>query len=492
LAEKSKIIWVYLLTAIFLVVNFYLVLEKDVYWLFLLPIALVILVYYLISLDKILLFITFLTPFAVELRGMEGGLGVSLPTEPLMFGVLLLFVANLLLERNYDKKAANHPITYIIYASLFWMFFTSLTSEIPLVSFKYLLSRLWFVVPFYFVAVVMFKKTSNIKKFLLLYMGALSIIVIYTVFQHAKFGFEEDAGHWVMSPFYNDHTAYGAILAMFLPVGVGFLFYTDMTKKARILVFISLSILVLGIILSYSRAAWISVIVAIGIFVVILFRIKFYVLAVSFLLIVGTFFAFQNQILDKLSKNKQDSSGNLTEHIQSISNISSDASNLERINRWHAALRLFEERPIVGWGPGTYQFVYSPFQSSQEKTIISTNLGDKGNAHSEYLGSLADMGIPGMFIVILLVIFVIITGLRVYKYGDQNVRYLGLMSLLGLITYFTHGLLNNFLDTDKLSVPFWGFIAILVALDNYHLNEKGNQEITNNKSELNLESNSDS
>jgi hypothetical protein len=32
----------------------------------------------------------------------------------------------------------------------------------------------------------------------------------------------------------------------------------------------------------------------------------------------------------------------------------------------------------------------------------------------------------------------------------------------------THGFLNNFLDTDKLSVPFWGFTAIIVALDVYH------------------------
>jgi len=40
--------------------------------------------------------------------------------------------------------------------------------------------------------------------------------------------------------------------------------------------------------------------------------------------------------------------------------------------------------------------------------------------------------------------------------------------MLGLITYYTHGLLNNFLDTDKASVPFWGFIGILVALDLFH------------------------
>jgi len=492
LTERAKILWVYLLTALFLVVNFYFVIQKDVYWFFLLPIALIILVYYLISLDKILLFITFLTPFAVELRGMEGGLGVSLPTEPLMFGVLLLFVANLLLEQKYNRKVSTHPISYIIYTMLFWMFFTSLTSELPLVSFKYLLSRLWFIIPFYFVAVVMFKKISNIKKFLALYMAALCIVVIYTIIQHAKYGFAEDAGHWVMSPFYNDHTAYGAVIAMFIPVAAGFIFFPGATKNVRFFATISLVILITGIILSYGRAAWISVFVALAVLIAVVLRIKFYVLAVSFAIIIGTFFTFQNQIFDKLSKNKQDSSGNLVEHVQSISNITSDASNLERINRWQAAIRLTNERPVFGWGPGTYQFVYSPFQSSQEKTIISTNLGDKGNAHSEYLGPLSEMGFLGMLLVIVLIIVVIITGLRVYKLGDKKVKFLSLMSLLGLITYFAHGFLNNFLDTDKLSVPFWGFIAIIVALETYHLPLGNKSEDKADESDSSLEANSDS
>jgi len=36
---------------------------------------------------------------------------------------------------------------------------------------------------------------------------------------------------------------------------------------------------------------------------------------------------------------------------------------------------------------------------------------------------------------------------------------------LGLMTYFIHGVLNNYLDTDKASAPFWGFLAILVVID---------------------------
>jgi len=225
LTDKVKIIWVYALTALFLVANFYLVLQKDFYWFFLLPLVLVVLYYYLVSLDKIILLITFLTPLAVNISSLEMGLGVSLPTEPLMFGVLLIFVVNLLFEKGYDSRLGNHPISYIIYLSLFWMLLTSLTSEMPIVSLKYFLSRLWFVIPFFFIAGLIFRDKDNIKKFYWLYIIALLLVIFYTIFQHAKYGFEEDAGHWVMSPFYNDHTAYGAALAMYIPVLVGLILY---------------------------------------------------------------------------------------------------------------------------------------------------------------------------------------------------------------------------------------------------------------------------
>jgi O-antigen ligase len=187
---------------------------------------------------------------------------------------------------------------------------------------------------------------------------------------------------------------------------------------------------------------------------------------------IGLFYTFQHQILDKLEKNKQDSSENFVEHIKSIYNISSDASNLERINRWQSALRMFNERPFWGWGPGTYQFLYAPYQRSKEKTIISTNAGDLGNAHSEYIGPLAESGLFGMLSILLVFGFSIYYGLRVYKNAvSQEIKIISLGLVLGLISYYIHGFLNNFLDSDKASVPVWGFIAILVSLDLFHNNK---------------------
>ena len=51
------------------------------------------------------------------------------------------------------------------------------------------------------------------------------------------------------------------------------------------------------------------------------------------------------------------------------------------------------------------------------------------------------------------------------SYRQFYIMSLALAATLSLLTYYIHGIFNNFLDTDKLSVPFWGLTAVVVALD---------------------------
>jgi len=466
--ERIKIAWLYLIAAAFVAINLYLVVQKDMFLGFSLPIVLGILMLYIFSLDKVFLLITLLTPLTLNIEDMDAGLAVSLPVEPMLFGVLVLFTAKFLYERNYDMQIARHPIALVIYLMFAWMIVTTFTSEIPLVSAKYILSRLWFVVPSFFVAALIFKKVKNIHWFIWLYCFSLLIVIAYTIINHASYGFNDDSAHWVMTPFYNDHTAYGAALAIYFIFSIAYVFYPGLSNWTRFWVIMVVMILAVGTVLSLSRAAWISIAAALAVLIAVLLHIKFRWILAAFITVLVVFFSFQHQIIDMLEKNKQDSSNNLVEHVRSISNISSDASNLERINRWQAAIRLFNERPIFGWGPGTYQFVYAPFQRSKEKTIISTNAGDGGNAHSEYIGPLSEMGVIGMLLVFLLVGVMVYRGLKTYKKArNKESRILTLAATLALISYFVHGLLNNFLDTDKLSVPVWGLMAIIVVMDVY-------------------------
>lgn len=445
----------------------------EQYAVLLIPGALTVLWAAFFKLDYLILFIAFCTPFSINLEDLEiGGVGMYLPTEPLLFGVLVLFIFKLLSGKSIDQAIFKHPVSYLLYAYLGWMAFTCLTSEYPIVSLKFLTTRLWFIVSFYFIATHIFRNRAMMKSYLLLYFFSLTCVIVYTVTRHAQFGFDKDSAHWVMEPLFKDHTSYGAVLAMYFPIVIAMLMQRNMNVLTRVLLSIGFFILTTGLVLSYTRAAWISIIGAAAILAVMLLRIQLKHLMIGASLAAGILVVGWDDIVMSLEQNKQESSDNLDEHVSSISNVSSDASNLERLNRWNCAIELFKERPIVGWGPGTYQFVYAPFQRSKDRTIISTNQGDGGNAHSEYLGPLCEQGVLGTVWVIGLLYTISALAFRLfYSLEDGDIKRLVAASYLGLMTYFIHGVLNNYLDTDKASIPFWGFIAILVSIDLYHRSE---------------------
>jgi O-antigen ligase len=276
-----------------------------------------------------------------------------------------------------------------------------------------------------------------------------------------------------MQPFFKDHTIYGAVIAMMLPVMFVFAFDKSYSPKARFTSLIFFFIIFIGIIVSYTRAAWLSIAGAYVVYLIFLLKVNWRIVFSGFLVVAAVLFYYQDNIMQKISSNKQSSSQDLAKHLKSVSNIKNDASNLERINRWKSAIRMFQKKPILGFGPGTYRFQYAPYQRSYELTYVSTNAGTLGNAHSEYLGPLAESGIIGSLCYIVIVVLTIATGRRVYITAkSQEVKFLAIGILIGLSTYFLHSFLNNFLDQDKASAPFWSMIAMLVALDVFHNNQE--------------------
>jgi putative inorganic carbon (HCO3(-)) transporter len=466
--KRVRIALVYLVSIAFVLGNSYLI-TKNKYYLVALPAGLVFVLLAIYRFNWLFWLVLFFVPLSIPLKEFETGLDINmfLPTEPILAGMMVIFLLRLVLDGKYDNEITNHPVTRIILLQLVWILITSITSTMPLVSFKFLISRLWFLSVFYFIAVQYFRNPLNIRRFLWTFMAPLAVIVVVITFRHASIGlFDQKASNPAVDPFFNDHTLYGAILAMFIPVAAGYAIRSPFRFWHKLLSLIVLAILLTGLVFSYSRAAWLSVAVGLASFLIILFRVPGRTVVLGLAVLVGAFFVFGKTILMKMEGNNQDSSNNLGKHIQSISNISTDASNLERLNRWSCALRMFEDRPLIGFGPGTYMFKYAPYQISSEKTIISTNAADGGNAHSEYLGPLSEEGLPGGLLMLVLVVVSIFVGVRAYhRQTDKEMKMVAVAVLIGLITYYLHVTMNNFLDTDKASAGVWGFLAILVALD---------------------------
>jgi O-antigen ligase len=232
---------------------------------------------------------------------------------------------------------------------------------------------------------------------------------------------------------------------------------------------------------SFTRGAWLGLFAAAGGVLLLYFWRQLRIP----LLLGGLFVAVF--LVSKLSPDSDQDmqsrkSSSLSERMFSVSNTQTDISNRERFNRWAAAVRMIEERPWLGFGPGTYAMQYAPFQRSMNKTPISTNQGVQGTTHNELLLAGSEMGIPAMFIVLLIYATTLLVALRGFLRTPQRWKQTAYaIAAGGLITYYVHGLVNNFLDQDKVAIPVYLCMAMLVALDIYHRDDPTPTEFAQTK-----------
>lgn len=428
-----------------------------------------------------ILILCFFIPFSLFVDDVGGGFGLSIPTEPMIWLLFVVYIIQLFINGEINIVKLKNPLILFIVINWLWMFVTVFASSMPLVSLKYFLARTWFVVVFYFFLLEMFKNPSVMRKFLTYLLYGTVIVVFYTLIKHSREDFSRGWGYDIMKPFFQEHTMYSAYISFLVPVALMFAVRGQLFNFNWIfrLLFLGVFlILIVGIIFSYTRASWISLLAALFFYLLIQFKVTFKQLMYVLVLFLAIVWIKQDQILYSLEKNKQGSADDIESHAQSVSNITTDPSNLERVNRWQCAVLMFKERPIFGFGPGTYTFQYAPFQRPENLTLISTNSGDLGNTHSEYFNALSEMGIIGFLSWVAVFLSSIYIAMSVIYSPNVLpwVKSLTTTVMLGLLTYYVHAFLNNFTDFDKIAVPFWGYLALITALKRTHLQSVNNAQ----------------
>lgn len=421
--------------------------------------------------EKTLLFSGALAPLSINYDDLPGGFGLTIPTEPIY---ILLFVALIfwwLRNPIINKRILFHPLSLIMAAYLGWYWLSIPFSSMPVVSFKFVLARTWYIVIFYFAVLHIFRDFYKIHWFYTAFTITTLGLVIYTLIKHSADGFLRSSSYSVSWPFFPDHGQYAAAIAFAVPI---LLIYAFAGRHFKIpitltpLLLLLLSILLFGIVVSYTRATWLSLLAAAAVYFLIRFKIKFYFVLIALAAIFSYGIYNQDTILYSLEANKQGSADDIEGHVKSVSNITTDPSNLERINRWKCAARMVQERPLFGFGPGTYVFQYGAFQKSDELTLISTFSGDLGDAHSEYFSAMSEAGYLGLFLFIAIVLGTLGYSLKViYNHPVGKIRFTAMIAILGLSTYYFHAFLNNYSQYDKIAVPLWIFTAVIAALDIY-------------------------
>ena len=206
---------IYSLSLLFFIIH-------DNYLLLVLPIVITVILVSVFNFKNLFFLLFFCTPISVSLADVTGisSVDMALPTEPILCGLMILSILFIIYHYNSFKDMLTNPITLLIILYLFWMFITCITSTMPFVSFKFLLTRIWYILPMFFIGSFFFKNTKNITYFILLYSIPLTLVVLYTILKHSGYAFDKESAHYMMSPFFNDHTSYWAMIAFFIPLNI--------------------------------------------------------------------------------------------------------------------------------------------------------------------------------------------------------------------------------------------------------------------------------
>ncbi|NRB63432.1 MAG: hypothetical protein HRU40_10500 [Saprospiraceae bacterium] len=150
---------------------------------------------------------------------LPNGFGTDLPTEPLMLGltgITLLYTC----RHGASKGTAiiSHPITLLLFAHLGWIFISTILSELTFVSVKFLMAKLWYIIPFYFLTFLMVRDNRDTKTLLWVFVTPLMCTVLATMIRHGLQGFTFESIHFVLKPYQRNHVNYAAMLAYTIPM----------------------------------------------------------------------------------------------------------------------------------------------------------------------------------------------------------------------------------------------------------------------------------
>jgi O-antigen ligase len=394
----------------------------------------------------------FLTPFSLNLEDYVEGAAIVLPTD--FFALVLCGVA--LLKPDFLQSTRQNPTAFAVFVYMAWLFLCVFFSSRPVVSLKFCLSYSWHLIAFLFFSARFFSEKKNIEKALGWLTAAACTVAVYTLIRHGRTGFSFGHSYGVMQPFYKEHTAYAASLAAVWGYAVVFAFH-----RRNVYYAIAAALLTVAVVFSYTRGAWLGMTAWMALWAGLWMwrkrRRALILLAAVFALAA---FAVSQFSADK--SQKDDTRKSLADRFVSTFNTGTDVSNRERFNRWVAAVHMAAERPWFGFGPGAYAMEYAPYQQAAFRTKISTNQGDVGSAHNEWLLALSESGIIGMILLSVLFGVPYLAALRAVLQNRDRVFHLA--ALAAMTTFYVHAGVNNFLDQDKVSVPVFLSWALVIAL----------------------------
>jgi O-antigen ligase len=411
-------------------------------------------------------------PFSIEYN-FAPNLGMDIPSEPIMmllFGIGLLLFFSKAFHGNFSNY--RHPITAILLLHFVWILISSINSQFPIISAKVTLAKLWYIIPFYFFSLHVLKGNQDITRMTryAVYMLAISIMIV--LYRHYQKDFAFEDANFVVTPLFRNHVNYACIIVIFLPYLWALVMWSKVWS-AKVIYLAMMGLYAVGIYFSYTRAAILSMVLAVVIYYIIKKRWMMHalmlaslalMLGIAYLMYNNNYLRFNPQYEKTISHQRFDKLLTATYKME-------DISTMERLYRWVAGVQMIQDKPLMGFGPGTFYSSYGAYTVSSFQTYVSNNI-DNSTVHNYFLLVFIEQGFIGFIIFILLCIIVLISGERTYHQLTRAEDKVAVMSaMLSFCIILLLNTINDMIETDKVGPFFFLAMAIIVVYRNRARNQ---------------------
>jgi hypothetical protein len=428
----------------------------------LLPLGAVFILYALNAPKQLYFLFFFLLPFSVEIQ-LPGGFATDLPSEPIMIVLMgLSFLYVIRHVRQADFSFLRHPVSLLLIVHVFWILFTALLSTSPLISFKYLLAKSWYLIPFYVFPFLFFNNEKDFRRlFQFLFVG-LFLAITFVMIQHSQKAFSFASINDAVKPIFRNHVNYAIMLVALLPY-FWYLIKSSSAKWKWPMVFL-MCYLLLSIYLTYTRAAQITALATIAIYFTVKWRLIKHALVagVIFMTFMVTFLSYNNKYLDFAPDYEKAIAHYSFDDIVSATYKMQDISTVERFYRWIAGFYMVKEKPLIGYGPSTFYSQYHAHTVNSYRTYVSDN-PEKSGIHNNYLMVAVEQGIPGLLIMIGIAFLPLIFAEKAYHLlKDPSEKTLVMAAAISYAVIDIVILINDLLEADKVG-PFYFLSAAIIV-----------------------------
>ena len=235
-----------------------------------------------------------------------------------------------------------------------------------------------------------------------------------------------------------------SLLCIMIPMLLIIIMDDSFSIKAKNIAKAAILCCVLGLIAGKSRGAWLTLTIVLPLvsFRYIFKSKKNLTIALAIVLIIVGSIA---------------SSQEYRQRAMSISNITTDISNADRIRVWESAFYMIKDNPIAGVGLGEFRKVYNSGYRTKE------TVQDMVHSHNNIIQIWAETGTIGIFGFLYMSLYVLIANFREWCVSKSPYSLMIWGSWFGFMIF---GMFDLIIDHAAITKVWWFVLAMLLYLKN--------------------------